>query len=126
MKRFLAILMVGMLTVCEVASADLVNLTKAGTTWVWRVENGDDAPFLLMETGAFFVTEANERLVGNSSNAEALYNQLVAQGWTITDTSANIPQALAGTAYATALDFALNEDSTPLVLENTNNLKLEN
>lgn len=155
MKKLILILIAMMLA--GNASAELVNLTKLGTNWVWRVDNGIDASggFALVEDGSNLVTEAGARLrleekeywylflesgdrflsekdevmlidAFSSENYSALYLQLIGQGWTLTESAATVPQGLDGTAYATSVRFALAEDGKFLVMENTNNLRLEN
>lgn len=62
--RKLIWLFIVLLIMPGVVLAEVVNLTKPGTSWVWKVENGLDASggFALTEAGANIVTEAGARL----------------------------------------------------------------
>lgn len=155
MKKLAFLLL--MLMIPTISSAELVNLTKPGTTWIWKVENGinqsggfalvedgsnivsesearvrleeNEYWYLFLETGGRVLSENDEIVLLDSFSAKnysALYLQLTGQGWVKTESAATVPQGLDGTSYASSFRFALNEDSTFLVMENTNNLRLEN
>lgn len=146
----------GLLLLTDFAYAAKVNLTKVGTPWVWRVENGSDGSFMLMEDGTYLITEASARVVPESSAIDyillesgdrlvfetgngvllesstdpaagtMLYRALIGQGWEVTDLPATLPQAIQGTDAALAYDLLVMESGSHLLLENTNTLRLEN
>lgn len=155
MKKLLMIL-AALVLICDISYAAKTNLMKAGTSWVWRVEDGSDGTFILMEDGTSLVTELSSRVIFESSgvsyalletgdrtvfengNGVALesstdlgadtmpYKQLVSQGWEATDSPATIPQAIQGTDAALAYELLALENGSRMLFENTNTLRLEN
>lgn len=155
MKKILVGIL-GLLLLSDLAYAAKVNLTKAGTPWVWRVEDGSDGSYLLMEDGTRVTSEANatvllessaasfvqmedgSRLVfenGNGALLESatdpgegtmLYRALVGQGWEVTDLPATLPQSIQGTDAALAYGLLVNESGGLMLMENTNTIRLEN
>lgn len=142
--------------ISDLAFAAKVNLSKTGTPWVWRVEDGSDGSFLLMEDGTYLVSEAGTRFGVESSSltyallenesklvfengngvllevstnpgeGTMLYRSLVGQGWEVTDSAATLPQAIQGTDAALAYDLLALENGSHMLFENTNTLRLEN
>jgi hypothetical protein len=125
MKKIISMSFVMML-LCGSAFAAFVNLTKTGTTWVWRVPCEESGIFLLLEAGDALLLEDSTFLSVQEGVNDALYNALIGQGWTETTDGANVPQALEGTAYALVYEQALIEDDSFFVTEDSNNIKLEN
>lgn len=69
--RKICLLILGVLLVSNLAYAAKVNLTKSGTPWVWRVEDGSDGSgFMLMEDGTSLITEAGARILLESSTTQ--------------------------------------------------------
>ncbi|OQA56532.1 MAG: hypothetical protein BWY42_00951 [Candidatus Omnitrophica bacterium ADurb.Bin277] len=155
MQKFMWVL-VALLIMPGVVSAEFVNLAKVGTSWVWRVDNGlnaftgvimneDDSTFVteagdrvrvevneysyvFLESGDRFLTEKDEILLTDEFSA-GNYSALYLQllGQGWTLTeSAATVPQGISEAQASSLRFALMEDGKFLVNENTNNLRLEN
>lgn len=155
MRKILLVLL-GLCLFQEFAHAAKVNVTKVGTPWVWRVEDGSNGTYILMEDGSYLITEASAtvgvessdisyylmedggRLVfetGNGALIESavnpgegtmLYRALIGQGWEVTDLAATLPQAIQGTDAALAYGLLVMENGGHLLLENTNTIRLEN
>ena len=120
MKKILGFLMIGMLA-CSTCFASMVNMTKTGTNWIWKVEAGDERTFLRLESEDVWLTEDSKIVLIEGKQGEHLYNALLGQGWTVTDLPANIPQGLAlvpslahfrGFMNLEAGDFILMEDGS--------------
>lgn len=154
--RKLLLVLFSLFLLADSVYAAKVNLTKTGTPWVWRVEDGSSGNFMLMEDGTFMVSELQSRIISEASgldyllmedggravfengngallesasspgDSEMLYRALIGQGWEVTDLPATIPQAIQGTDAALAYDLLVMESGSHLLLENSNTIRLEN
>ena len=155
MKKILG-MMIAVLMICGVASAEIVNLTKVGTPWVWKVENGVSSfdGFVLVEDGTLLVSEAGDRTRLEVEEYWFLYaesgdkiltekDELVLADKAVATNYEPLYLQLVGQGWtvtespatvpqalseasASLLRLGLVEDGTFFALENTNNLKLEN
>jgi len=126
MKKIWAVLgLIMFVGSCQPAFAEKVNMTKPGTTWVWRVEDGLSLHFLLTEARDRFLMEDGSLIRGEETSSAMLYNALVGQGWISTDSAATIPQALIQLDEGFILQESSSGTDNKVLLENGNYLRRE-